>query len=405
MEDFYVINEPIYLNYEEPENNIKVEGGNENNSMMELFDRQAGFEDCFNSIFKSKENLCFDFGNEYENYIQQDTSIPIKPKNYIFQQNLNEETIVYTIIKEEINNKKIGKNLEKKNEIEKDLYEKPMVIDDEIENEKETTEENTKKKNSKKKKKKHKKKKNYTIFKEGSNELFKMLNEAKQKKKKNQFFIVDHKIEGIKESYQKRRKRRINKKKEKLKKKRKFKPDDIRKKIKARFHKAFKNVINEKLKISGSKEFFDFLPQSFVSNISKQKNKEVMKLTYRQILEKDFTKELKNNKPHKKKVDKAKYDRNLKVLKYLDNNIEISKNSGFDIISKMIYSDILNEYFSSLEFENSILKLKSEEENEDYINEYLVKAKTYVKFFMKHKEIDYKEDSIIVSDEEMYLEK
>ena len=402
MEDFYVINEPIYLNYEEPENNIKVEGGNENNSMMELFDRQAGFEDCFNSIFKSKENLCFDFGNEYENYIQQDTSIPIKPKNYIFQQNLNEETIVYTIIKEEINNKKIGKNLEKKNEIEKDLYEKPMVIDDEIENEKETTEENTEEKNSTKKKKKHKKKKNYTIFKEGSNELFKMLNEAKQKKKKNQFFIVDHKIEGIKESLQKRRKRRINKKKEKLKKKRKFKPDDIRKKIKARFHKAFKNVINEKLKISGSKEFFDFLPQSFVSNISKQKNKEVMKLTYRQILEKDFTKELKNNKPHKKKVDKAKYDRNLKVLKYLDNNIEISKNSGFDIISKMIYSDILNEYFSSLEFENSILKLKSEEENEDYINEYLVKAKTYVKFFLKHKEPDYKESS---GDEEEEIDK
>ena len=159
MEDFYVINEPIYLNYEEPENNIKVEGGNENNSMMELFDRQAGFEDCFNSIFKSKENLCFDFGNEYENYIQQDTSIPIKPKNYIFQQNLNEETIVYTIIKEEINNKKIGKNLEKKNEIEKDLYEKPMVIDDEIENEKETTEENTEEKNTRTKKKKHKKKK------------------------------------------------------------------------------------------------------------------------------------------------------------------------------------------------------------------------------------------------------
>ena len=190
MEDFYVINEPIYLNYEEPENNIKVEGGNENNSMMELFDRQAGFEDCFNSIFKSKENLCFDFGNEYENYIQQDTSIPIKPKNYIFQQNLNEETIVYTIIKEEINNKKIGKNLEKKNEIEKDLYEKPMVIDDEIENEKETTEENTEEKNSTKKKKKHKKKKNYTIFKEGSNELFKMLNEAKQKKKKTNFSLL-----------------------------------------------------------------------------------------------------------------------------------------------------------------------------------------------------------------------
>ena len=68
----------------------------------------------------------------------------------------------------------------------------------------------------------------------------------------------------------------------------------------------------------------------------------------------------------------------------------------------MIYSDILNEYFSSLEFENSILKLKSEEENEDYINEYLVKAKTYVKFFLKHKEPDYKESS---GDEEEEIDK
>ena len=31
----------------------------------------------------------------------------------------------------------------------------------------------------------------------------------------------------------------------KLKHKRKYKPDDIRKKIKARFHKSIKNIINE----------------------------------------------------------------------------------------------------------------------------------------------------------------
>lgn len=33
-----------------------------------------------------------------------------------------------------------------------------------------------------------------------------------------------------------------------MKKKRKYKPDDIRKKIKARFHKLIKNIINENLK-------------------------------------------------------------------------------------------------------------------------------------------------------------
>jgi hypothetical protein len=125
-----------------------------------------------------------------------------------------------------------------------------------------------------------------------------------------------------------------------------------------------------------------------------------MKLTYRQILEKDFTIELKENKLNKIKVDKEKYEKNLKVLKYLDENIQISNDSGFTIISNMTYADILKEYFLSQEFEQSILKLINENEKEDYIKEYFIKAKSYVKFFMKHKENN-NEDSNIVSDEEI----
>ena len=37
--------------------------------------------------------------------------------------------------------------------------------------------------------------------------------------------------------------------------KRKYKPDDIRKKIKARFHKSIKNIINGNLKKAGSKQY------------------------------------------------------------------------------------------------------------------------------------------------------
>ncbi len=125
-----------------------------------------------------------------------------------------------------------------------------------------------------------------------------------------------------------------------------------------------------------------------------------MKLTYREILEKDFTKEIKENKLHKKKVDQTKYEKNLQVLRYLDNNIEISKKAGFDIISNMIYADILKEYFNSYEFENSISKLRNEEENEEYISEYLIKAKTYVKFFLRHKEIDIKNYSFSETESE-----
>lgn len=46
----------------------------------------------------------------------------------------------------------------------------------------------------------------------------------------------------------------------KLKQKRKYKPDDIRKKIKSRFHKSLRNIINENLKKAGSKHFFFFAP-------------------------------------------------------------------------------------------------------------------------------------------------
>ena len=163
-------------------------------------------------------------------------------------------------------------------------------------------------------------------------------------------------------------------------KQRKYKPDDIRKKIKTRFHKTIKNIINENLKIAGSNQFFDFLPQSFISNISRDKNKNIMNLTYKQLLEKDFISECKID-PHQLIVDKVKYERNLKVLKYLEQNPEISLNSGFHLMCKLSYADILNEYFLSEEFEKSIQKLKEENETEDYIREYINKAKTYVNFF------------------------
>ena len=179
----------------------------------------------------------------------------------------------------------------------------------------------------------------------------------------------------------KRYMKRIKRKKEKMRKKRKFKPDDIRKKIKSRFHKTIKNIINENLKKAGSKELFDFLPQSFVCNISKGKNKEVMNMTYKQILETDFTKENGKLNNHQKKIDLRKFENNLKVLNYLKNNPTISINSGFEIFSKMTYAEILREYFVSNEFDESIIKLKLEENNDDYINEYILRAKTYVDFF------------------------
>ena len=171
-----------------------------------------------------------------------------------------------------------------------------------------------------------------------------------------------------------------NGKKKRVKKKRKFKPDDIRKKIKARFHKMIKNIINENLKKAGSKELFDFLPQSFIGNVSKKINHYVMDLTYKEILSTNFNNEIKTDSANIK-VDMTKYLKNQNVLKYLEDNPQISKRAGFDIVQKMKYKEILNIYFNSAQFENSIIQLKAENESLEYIKEYIYRAKTYLKFY------------------------
>ena len=174
-----------------------------------------------------------------------------------------------------------------------------------------------------------------------------------------------------------------NGKKKRVKKKRKFKPDDIRKKIKARFHKALKNIINENLKKAGSKELFDFLPQCFIGNISKKINSKCLELTYKELLSTDFIAEL-NKQDHKNSnVDRNKYKKNIEVLNYLEKNPDICQRSGFDLIKDRKYKDILKIYFSSAQFENSLIQLKAEKESSEYIQEYINKARTYVSFYNK----------------------
>ena len=164
----------------------------------------------------------------------------------------------------------------------------------------------------------------------------------------------------------------------KTKKQRKFKSDDIRKKIKSNCHKIIKNIINENLKKAGSEEFFGFLPQSFLGNVSKIFNKKYMNSTYEDLLSIDFSK---NQKTGNLEIDQKNYNKNINVLNYLEKNPEISKISGFNKIKKMKYKDILNSYFLSKEFENTIDMLKNKKETTEYITEYIFLAKDYINFF------------------------
>ena len=176
-----------------------------------------------------------------------------------------------------------------------------------------------------------------------------------------------------------------NGKKKRVKKKRKFKSDDIRKKIKARFHKIIRNIINENLKKAGSLELFDFLPQIFVGSVCKKINSKYFDLTYKELLSTDFIEEIKKPNYQNGNVDKNKYLKNIKVLKYLEKNPEISKRSGFDLIKNQKYKDIIQLYFNSEEFEQSLIKLKKEKESPEYIQEYIKRAKTYISFYTNEK--------------------
>jgi len=164
------------------------------------------------------------------------------------------------------------------------------------------------------------------------------------------------------------------------KKRRKLKSDDIRKKIKTQFHKALKNIINQNLKDVGSQELFGFLPQTFIGNISKEFNKKYMNITYKELLSIDFTKNTETS--INSNIDKKQIKKNQSFLQYLENNPEISKMSGFDIIKNMKYRELLQLYFSSKEFENAINQLKKKKEIDEYISDYIYLSQNYINYFL-----------------------
>ena len=171
-------------------------------------------------------------------------------------------------------------------------------------------------------------------------------------------------------------------KKRKQKKRRKFKPDDIRKKIKSRFHKVIKNIINTNLKKAGAKKLFDLFPQSFIRNVSIKLNSESFGLTFEKLIKYDF---ISDNDKKSENPDIKKYKNNLEVLKYLNENPGLSIISDFEKIKNMKYVDLLKAYFSSLEFEQALVELYHKKEKIEYIEEYINKSISYINFFSLNK--------------------
>ena len=214
--------------------------------------------------------------------------------------------------------------------------------------------------------------KDYSIFNCGEhNEYSKqIINEVL-----NEILEIDNKkmIEMMNGEHQKK----IYKKRKNLPK-RKDNSDNIRKKVKSRFLKVLKNAVNEKLKLAGSKKFFNFLPQTFVSNVSKDKNKDMFDSTFKDIFTRNFCEDKDGNQP-----DVKKYHHNLSVIEYLEKNKEIAEKSNYNNFKNMKFYQIFYEYLKSKEFELEIVSLKMERENEKYIREYIFKACNFIEFLFQ----------------------
>ena len=214
----------------------------------------------------------------------------------------------------------------------------------------------------------------------GKSEIRDIINEIKKPKPKKE--------KTKKKSYNEKPFKITYESKPKVKQKRKTKPDDIRKKIKSRFLKTLKNKINENLVHAKSKLFFNYLPQCFICNVTKKGNDiSILNMTFKELMLTNFLDKSmgtiylrKEERDTDMKKDKKKYENNVKTINYLEKNQKISEKARFNIIQKMTFIDLFKEYLESKEFDEDILKLK-EEEDDEYVKDYIIKAFDFIKYF------------------------
>ena len=163
-----------------------------------------------------------------------------------------------------------------------------------------------------------------------------------------------------------------NKNKTKNRLARKLKPDSLRKKIKARFHKKLRQIINIKLKECGSKFLFDLLPQSFVTNINIEFNRPLLNITMRELFQKTFGFKAK---------DREKIHYNIQVIKYLEKNHHINNDEYISKFLNSTYEEIIQKYMHGKYLLEDIERLKKEGENSDYINRYTFIAMHWIDFY------------------------
>jgi hypothetical protein len=161
------------------------------------------------------------------------------------------------------------------------------------------------------------------------------------------------------------------------KKTRKEMPDEIRKKIKSRFFKDLRKFINKLFTENDIEKKLEFLPQDFISNISKLENKSMLDKTLEQII-------LENSDDNSENDDNEDKNKNnlilLDFLKEKENQNKYKIRKIYNIFNTKI-RELFNEYLKSDEFEQSIIRLKEEGNYSEYIKDYIIKAEEFVNYF------------------------
>lgn len=173
----------------------------------------------------------------------------------------------------------------------------------------------------------------------------------------------------------------LRKKKEKKINRRKDNTDNIRTKLINKFFKYLRIDINDKLKSAKSKKFFKNFPRKMIAKytsliIKAKKNKTINEanLTFYDIISTNFCKDEKLENLYE-----SNYNYNLEVLKYLEQQKDISEKIKFDLIKKMKFSEMFSAFLKSKEYQKEIKSLK--EKDEKYFERFENKAREILYYF------------------------
>ena len=153
-------------------------------------------------------------------------------------------------------------------------------------------------------------------------------------------------------------------------KRRRENQDNIRKKLKTVFFNTFlRKKINEILNNKHSRLYFEKFPISFVNDIRKNTNKDVIDKTLLEII---LNKELYSEN------DLSNYNHNIKVVE----NKEVKQIGELKKILNKTFRELFEEFINSKEFNiDEINRLKNNNLDNIYIERYIYQSKHFIEYF------------------------